>query len=182
MRQVMKALALIAISTVQVAAAAQSASTASAQEVLSKEVYVPAGTKLVVSNNSLVTTKGGRAAVGDRFYLTTVYDVVVDDAVVIPKGSAVVAEITWKTGKAVFGKSGKFDFEMRHVDVKGQLIPVSGKFRREGSGNTVATIGAVVATMALGGGLFITGKSGELKPGEQFEIVTASGVAVRVKN
>lgn len=147
-----------------------------------EEIYIPAGTQLVVSNNSKVTTKGGAIDEGDRFYLSTVYDVLIDGIVAIPAGSAVTAEVTWKTGKAVFGKSGKFDFEMRHVDVGGQRIPLTGKFRQEGSGNTAATVGAVVATFAVGAGFFITGKSGELPAGRQFEITTAVGASVRNRN
>lgn len=146
-----------------------------------KEIYIPSGTKIIVSNNSSVTTKSGAIDKGDRFFLTTVYDVLVDGLVAIPAGSAVTAEVTWKTGKGVFGKSGKFDFEMRHVDVGGQLIPLIGKFRQEGDGNTAATAGAVLltATTAFIGGLFVTGKSADLPAGRQFEITTAVGATVK---
>ncbi|MDA0819798.1 MAG: hypothetical protein O2879_06035 [Proteobacteria bacterium] len=95
-----------------------------------------------------------------------------------------MAEITWRTGKGIFGKSGKFDFEVRHADVRGQLIPLAGKFRQEGAGSTAATSGVAIAGMATGvgvvGGFFITGKSGELLPGQQFEVTTASGMSIKV--
>ena len=184
MYQLLKFLIIATVSTAQFESSAQTNSAAPPKAAQQKELYVSAGTPLVVSNNTRITTKSHQIEVGDRFYLTTVYDVVVDGIVAIPKGSAVVAQVTWRTGKGIFGKSGKFDFEMRHVDVRGQLIPLAGKFRQKGSGNTAATSGVAIAGLATGvgiiGGFFITGKSAEILPGQQFEIITASGAAIKI--
>jgi hypothetical protein len=182
--QTIKTLVVVILATAQIEAIAQTNSSPASEETKQKEVYVPAGTPLVVSNNTRITTKNHQAELGDRFYLTTVYDVTVEGVVAIPRGSAVMAQITWRTGKGVFGKSGKFDFEMRHVDVRGQLIPLAGKFRQSGSGSTAATGGVAIAGMATGvgilGGFFITGKSAEILPGQQFETITASGAAIKI--
>lgn len=184
MNQATKILTVVILATAQFQAIAQTNSSPPSEEVQRQEVYVPAGTPLVVTNNTRITTKSHQAEVGDRFYLTTAYDVTVDGIVAIPRGSAVMAQITWRTGKGIFGKSGKFDFEMRHVDVRGQLIPLAGKFRQKGSGNTGGTAGVALAGMATGvgivGGFFITGKSAEILPGQQFEIITASGAAIKI--
>ncbi len=186
MHQAIKVLIFFTLATAQFELFAQTKSSAPSKEAQQKELYVPAGTPLVVSNNTRITTKSHQIEVGDRFYLTTVYDVTVDGIVAIPRGSAVMAQVTWRTGKGIFGKSGKFDFEMRHVDVRGQLIPLAGKFRQKGSGNTAATTGVAIAGMATGvgivGGFFITGKSAEILPGQQFEIITASGAAIKNYN
>ena len=40
-------------------------------------------------------------------------DVAVDGHVVIPRGTRAVGEITWRTGKGAFGKSGKMEMAIR---------------------------------------------------------------------
>jgi hypothetical protein len=58
---------------------------------------------------------------------------------VIPRGTPAMGEVTWRTGKGAFGKSGKLEFSLRYIDLGGQHIPVTGDFRQEGEGNTLAT-------------------------------------------
>lgn len=135
--------------------------------------YLPSGTEVVIRMNSSITTRSNSAQVGDKFYLTVVYDVMRDGRVVIPKGAGAVGEVTWRTGKAVFGKSGKMDVEIRHVEVNGNRVPLKGKFRQEGEGNTAAVVGAVAATLVLGPGLLITGKSATIPAGREFIVTTA---------
>ncbi len=102
---------------------------------------------------------------GDTFGLTVLEDVRVGDTVVIPSGTPATAEITWRTGKGAFGKSGKLEFAMRSVELDGQSIPVTGSFRQEGEGNTVATGVGVLAIGVFAG--FITGKRARLPVGRE---------------
>ncbi|MEP2102685.1 MAG: hypothetical protein ABJP02_03940 [Parasphingorhabdus sp.] len=102
---------------------------------------------------------------GDIFGLTVLEDVRVGDTVVIPSGTPASAEITWRTGKGAFGKSGKLEFAMRSVELNGQSIPVTGSFRQEGEGNTVATGVGVLAIGVFAG--FITGKRARLPVGRE---------------
>ncbi len=135
--------------------------------------YLPAGTEVVLRMNSSITTRSNSAQVGDKFFLTVVYDIVKDGKVVIPKGTGAMGEVTWRTGKAVFGKSGKMDVEIRHLDIDGKRLALNGKFRQEGEGNTTAVVGATVLTLAVGAGLFITGKSATIPAGREFIVSTA---------
>ena len=82
---------------------------------------------------------------GDMFALTVLNDVRVGDTIVIPRGTPAQAEITWRTGKGAFGKSGKLEFGLRYIELGGQRIPVTGNYRQEGEGNTVATGVGVIA-------------------------------------
>ena len=68
--------------------------------------------------------------------------------VAVPRGSKVTATVTWKTGKAVGGKSGKFELSFDSINVRGKDYKMRGTHRREGKGNTVA---AVFATWLVSG-------------------------------
>jgi hypothetical protein len=103
---------------------------------------------------------------GDVFQLTVLNDVRVGDTVVIPRGTPAQAEITWRTGKGAFGKSGKLEFSLRYIDLGGQHIPVSGAYRQEGEGNTVATGVGMIAAGVIGG-LVITGHRARLPMGRE---------------
>ena len=103
---------------------------------------------------------------GDTFPLTVLNDVRIGDTVVIPRGTPALGEITWRTGKGAFGKSGKLEFSLRYIDLNGQHIPVSGDFRQEGEGNTIAT-GVGVIAAGLIGGLIITGHRARVPVGRE---------------
>lgn len=138
---------------------------------------LPANTEVIMAMNDTLTTKGGNFDEGHMFYLTVAADVKIGDYVIIPKGARGAGEVTWKTGKAVFGKSGKMEIELRYVEVGGQRIQVSGKYRQEGEGNTVAAVGAAILAAPL---LFVTGKSATIPKGRELSARTISDVPVSI--
>ena len=109
----------------------------------SSTVVVPANTEVVLRLNDDLSTKGGQIKVGHMFNLTVAYDVKVRGVVAIPSGAVAKGEVTMRTGKGVFGKSGKMQIEMRSVDLDNQRIPLTGKYQQEGEGNTLAAVGAI---------------------------------------
>ncbi|MDT8758640.1 hypothetical protein MZO42_08015 [Sphingomonas psychrotolerans] len=135
---------------------------------------LPANTEVVLRMNEEVSTKKNDK--GDTFYLTVVHDVMVDNYIAIPKGARAMGEVTWKTGKGAFGKSGKLDIEIRYVEVAGHRVPLIGKFRQEGEGNTVATVAAVALVWVAAP--FITGKTGRIPAGRELIVHTADSVTV----
>lgn len=102
---------------------------------------------------------------GDTFPLTVLNDVKVGDTIVIPHGTPAVGEITWRTGKGAFGKSGKMEFSLRYIDLNGRRIPVSGDYRQEGEGNTIATGVGIIAVGVFAA--FITGKRARVPMGRE---------------
>lgn len=102
---------------------------------------------------------------GDAFPLTVLEDVKVGETVVIPRGTHATGEITWRTGKGAFGKSGKMEFLLSHIDLDGKRVPISGTYRQEGEGNTVATGVGIIAIGVFAG--FITGKRARLPMGRE---------------
>lgn len=178
MKKIVAAAALLAISGMASAQDATVPTGAPIQAVAERPAttaVLPANSEVLLSMNEDLTTKGGRIEVGHKFDLTVVHDVRVDNAIVIPRGSPAVGEVTWKTGKGVFGKSGKMEIELRYVEVNGRSIPVTGKYRQEGEGNTLAAVGAVFLSAPL---LFVTGKSAKIPRGRELVARTKDAIPV----
>jgi hypothetical protein len=136
---------------------------------------LPANTDLTVTPNSDVSSKTMRA--GDVFTVSTVYDVMMNNYIVIPKGTRGQGKVTWRTGKGAFGKSAKMDLVMEWIELGGRRVTIEGKHRQEGQGNTAATLGTVLAVGVFGG--FVTGKSAVVPNGMQLKAHTAEPIQFR---
>ena len=123
-----------------------------------------------------ISTKGKRWTEGDNFDLTVTHNVMLGNYVIIPKGSRGVGRISWLTNKGAFGKSGKMEIDLEYVEVGGRRIPLSGHYRQEGEGNTVATVGTVIAVGVFAG--FVTGKSGTIPAGRELVAHTKEDLPV----
>lgn len=142
---------------------------------LASDAVLPANTEVLVRTTSELSSK--KMKDGQTFVAIVASDVTMGNAVVIPKNTPVNGIITWRTGKGVYGKSAKMEYEIRSFDLKGQRYGLTGKFRQEGKGNT----GATVATAVIAGpifGMFVTGKSAVVEQGRELKVYTASGIPV----
>ena len=135
------------------------ASTVTADGLLTLSDGIPF--KLVVSEE----VNSSKQREGDTFPLTVLEDVKVGDTVVIPRGTHATGEITWRTGMCALVKSGKMEFLLSHIDLDGKRVPISGTYRQEGEGNTVATGVGIIAIGVFAG--FITGKRARLPMGRE---------------
>ena len=144
---------------------------------MATEAVLPANSEVVLTMNETVSSKSHR--LGEKFSLTVAQDVKVDGAVVIPRGSRAVAQITRRTGKGGFGKSGKMDFVFRYIDHNGMRIPIEGRHHQAGEGRTAATVGAVVAAGVIGG-LVVKGKNAKVEEGREFTVRTLEAIPVTV--
>ncbi|WP_374595195.1 hypothetical protein [Sphingosinicella sp.] len=122
---------------------------------------LPASTQVSITSDGEITSK--KVEVGDKFQFTVVNDVQEAGEVAIPRGSKVEATVTWKTGKAVGGKSGKFELSFDKINVRGADYKMRGTHRQEGKGNTVA---AVFATW------LVSGRSAVMLPGQMVTVFT----------
>jgi len=138
---------------------------AAQDEAVHQQRLMPANTSLVVTPQVEISSK--RIEEGQRFTFLTVGDVVEGGQVVIPRGSQVTGTITWKTGRAIGGKSGKFDVTFNTVSVYGRNYALRGQHRQEGRGNTVG---------ALLGSIWISGRSAVMLPGQEVTIFTAEPI------
>lgn len=119
------------------------------------------GTMLVVTPAQEISSK--HIEEGQQVLFRVVHDVIEGNKVVIRRGSPVNGTITWKTGRAVGGKSGKFEVTFDKVSVSGRSIALTGKHRQEGRGNSVG---------ALLGSMVISGRSAVMMPGDMVNVFT----------
>lgn len=141
-------------------------------------LVLPANAELTLTPNSDLSSKSLRE--GDTFPVSTVYDVMQDGYVVIPRGTRGQGKVTWRTGKGAFGKSAKMDIAFEWIEVGGRRIVVEGKHRQEGSGNTAATIGTALAAGVFSA--FVTGKSATVPHGMQLKAFTAEPISFQIAN
>ena len=128
---------------------------------------LPSNTIVPVTTIADISSKGMK--VGDTEALQVASDVLQDGVVVIPRGSPVKATVSWHTGKAVGGKSAKFELTFNTVSVRGHDYALTGKHRQEGKGNTVA---------ALLGSMVISGHSATMTTGQVINAVSAEPIPV----
>jgi hypothetical protein len=76
----------------------------------------------------------------------------------------------------MFGKSGKMEIELCYVELAGRRIPIEGKFRQEGAGNTVGTVTSVALLWPVAP--VITGKSATIPRGRELMAHTTEALAV----
>jgi len=141
-----------------------------------RQLVLAPNTEVVVTPNDTLNTK--TVKVGDKFKVATVFDVMQDGFVLIPRGTPGEATVSYRTGKGAFGKSGKMEVEFNWLDLGGRRIALTGKYRQEGEGNTGAAVGAVVAVGVFGA--FVTGHSAALTNGQQLRAHTAEPLAFQV--
>lgn len=128
---------------------------------------LPVNTLVEITPSEEITSKKMKEGTTRQFLVTR--DVVESGTVIIPRGSPITAEVTWRTGKGVVGKSAKFELAFRSVRVLGRDYQLRGQHRQEGRGNTAG---------ALLGATFITGKSATMVPGQLINVFTAEEIRV----
>jgi hypothetical protein len=121
-----------------------------------------------VALNALEEVSSNGLQVGTRVRFSVAEDVISQNMIVIPRGAPATGTVTWKTGKAIGGKSGKFEVTFDEVVVNGNRVRLMGKHRQEGKGNT---LGAVL------GSIIISGRSAVMMPGQTVQALTAEPVS-----
>jgi hypothetical protein len=162
------AMALIIASVGHQATAQSTTATPTSQAAMAGQTVsraLPASTLISVTPDAEISSK--HVEVGQKVGFSVVNDITDGGVVVIPRGSQVVATVTWKTGKAVGGKSGKFEVTFEKVNVRGRDYAMRGVHRQEGKGNTVA---AVFATW------LVSGRSAVMQPGQFVNAFTAEAI------
>lgn len=143
-----------------------------------RKIVLPPNSEIVVTPNDTITTKGKQVKEGYKFKLSSMFDVMQDGYVVIPKGTTGEGTVTWITKKGAFGKSGKMEVSFDWIDLGGRHVPLTGSFRQEGEGNTGATVGTAVAVGVFSA--FVTGRSATIVNGQQLRARTAEALTFEV--
>lgn len=169
-----RALLISALAVLPTAAQAQT----SAAPAGMVQVTLPPNSEVVVTPNDTITTKGTQLKQGAKFRISTVFDVMQDGVVLVPKGTPGEGTVTWMTSKGAFGKSGKMEVSFDWLELGGRRIALTGNHRQEGSGNTGATVATAVAAGVFSA--FVTGRSAALANGQQLRARTAEPLVFNV--
>lgn len=124
---------------------------------------LPSYTEVILTPDAEANSKKLRE--GHTVAMHTVFDVMHNGVVVIPKGTRGMGTVTWRTGKGAFGKSAKMEITFNELTLpNGHRLPLAGMHRQEGEGNTGAAVGAAIAVGVFGA--FVTGKSAIIPVGQ----------------
>lgn len=136
-------------------------------------LMLPAYTDIILTPDAEANSKKLRE--GHVVPMRTLFDVMHNGVVVIPKGTRGQGTVTWRTGKGAFGKSAKMEITFNELTLaNGQRLALSGKHRQEGEGNTGAAVGAAIAVGVFGA--FVTGKSAIIPSGQHLTARTADAL------
>ena len=150
-----------------------------------KTVELPANTVFKISLNDDVNSKLNQ--VGDPVTFTVQEDVMVDDVLVLPRGSQGSGVVTKVSRPKSFGRSGTLDISFDQVfSVDDESIPTvlgpeaKEKLKMEAAAVGASTIGALaLGPIGLVGGLFVKGKDVNLPAGTELYIQTSEAVVTK---
>lgn len=139
--------------------AANVSSNASSMEISKipkNHVYIPAETVLEVELVQTISSKTHKT--GDAIELKTLDNLIINDVVVIPRGSAVSGLITKSRKSGMLGRAGSLEFTINSVKtINGIEIPLAYKVEKSAGSDDGAV--AVFAAVSIIGGLFMKGKN-----------------------
>lgn len=133
---------------------------------LQQPVLIPSRTEFVLVLDAEVSSK--EVHEGDSITAILRDAFVINGRQAIAPGAVASGFVAERSGKGAFGKSAKLTIEFTSISLGGRSLPVTGRFRREGSGRTAATVGAAVAAGVFAA--FVTGKSAVFTKGETFKV------------
>ncbi len=128
--------------------------------------------------SEVLSTKGKKLKVGQRFQLETAENVTIDGNVVIPAGSPAVGEITEVRNKGMWGKSGRINARVLYVRANGRQIRMTGSLDDKGTTGTAGVVGA--AALLPIAGFFMTGTSAEIPLGAPVNAFVDEDISVAV--
>jgi len=159
------------------APAAVPAVVAPAVAVAAPGLTLPSYTEVILTPDAEANSKKLRE--GHTIPMHTVFDVMHNGVVVIPKGTRGMGTVTWRTGKGAFGKSAKMEVTFNELTLpNGHRLPLAGMHRQEGQGNTGAAVGAAIAVGVFGA--FVTGKSAIIPVGQHLMARTNEPLAYAI--
>ena len=143
-------------------------------------ITVPAGTRISVRTiDAIDSTKNH---VGDRFQATLQEPIVVNDAVVVPKGSDVYGRLAESKQSGKFSGRSELKLELTGIVVNGMSIPIvtgeyelTGKSRGESTAKRTiggAAVGSIIGAIAGGGKGAAIGAGAGAGAGAASEIIT----------
>ena len=132
------------------------------QPAIESAMVLKAGTPVPLETLGEVSSKTHKQ--GDRFELAVSEDILVNGQVVIPRNARAIGEIAEHRAKGAFGRAGRLEIMLLHVEVAGRRIRLDGTMGDNGRDSAVPAIatGIIVAGVL---GATIRGKHATLPAG-----------------
>ncbi|MBR1420411.1 MAG: hypothetical protein IJ575_05080 [Selenomonadaceae bacterium] len=145
-------------------------------KVLSGHAYVPEGTDIEVEFNQTISSK--EVQEGDRISMKLVSNLIINDVIVAPAGTKIVAKITKAKKASSFGRGGKLEFKITSFKTLNNVeVPLEFSRTVKGGKDT----GAYVATyVTIVGGFFMKGKNVTIEKGTRFTAIVAQDIDLNV--
>lgn len=123
------------------------------------------GTEITLRTTAEIS--GQRVRKGDLFKLEVVEDFVIGERVLIPKGTAAVAEFTRAEPSGMMGRGGHLAARVRYLELPQGTVRLTGELSESGRNQT----GLAAVTALVGFGIFIKGKAAVIPAGTELLVV-----------
>ena len=130
---------------------------------------LPEGLTIHLETRDEISSKKAKA--GDPVKFVVRDPVVIGGVTMIPAGSAALGQVTRARGNRLFGRSGKLEISVSHIDVAGRQIPVRGSRNKKGASGAVGMVGAAVVFLPLG--VLVRGRDAIIKAGTPLDVYIA---------
>lgn len=128
--------------------------------------YIPEDVVLKVELTDEISSK--KMHKGDPVPLILQENLIINDVIVVPAGTAVEGVVTEAKSSGRFGRSGKLEFSINSVKaLNGVKIPLEYTIKKEAGSDGGAV--AVATAVSLLGGFFMKGKNVNFPAGSTFE-------------
>jgi hypothetical protein len=128
-------------------------------------IMLPAGTAIMFETLSVLSSE--TSVRGDRVTLLVAEDVVLDNIVIVPKGTRGFAQIIRTEPKAGFGVGGQLGLELLYIEIGARVIRLRGTASWSGRARETRGIARSVFTSAAA--VAMTGRRAEIPAGTRLE-------------
>ena len=116
------------------------------------------GTQITLRVTKEMSSKKNKA--GQRVELRVANDVLVNNVIVLPKGTRAFGDLTLAKKSGAFGRAGRLGARLLYIENGTTNIPITGNFDDKGKSGTAATV--AVAVLAGVFSAFVKGKNAVL--------------------
>lgn len=141
------------------------------------DTILPPKTELLLQTTSFLNSS--TLVVGQKIALKLSYDVNIDGAVAIPRGTPAFARVATVNGKGMFGKAGLIKLDMVSIDLNGRSYAISGHLVQQGALN-LKTMSTAVAVAGPLGGMLSSGGDALIDTDRTIIGFTEEAIPVRV--
>lgn len=149
------------------------------QKIPEGNLYIPKNTSFEVALGRDISSKNSKK--GESVDLIMVENLIINDVVVIPKGTIGTAEITNARKNGFFGRSGKLELSPKSITtLNGIVVPLTNTLESKGKSDGGAIV--VGAAVSLVGGFFMKGTNIYHPAGTKIIVTVPDHIDLKVTN